>query len=820
MCAICKVDTGSYNLNYGANTCLSCRAFFRRAIQKNRNPQFSCKAGGNCEISEATRRACKACRYDACLRAGMMPDCVMKGTEVQQRFSKYIQRKKGIDKKATTMASLLDARQKGTAKKERRKRQRQGQGGGKGKAGGRQDLLKMAVKEIMGYEQQERPTAMFTALAPSRQVKQEQEPSPSYSTAGKSPSSGSYYSDDVMLSSPSVVSPSNSAPAAEEKPLPQQSQQQQQQQQDAIGVDGDIAVLFDLDLLPKEEPPTPSPTGAVSIDSGHESSRMGDLSSDCSEELPAVLFEEVIHQDEGEEGKEKEEDEEGKDRSERSKERRILDVGETVEKVRLLRQSWARACEENRPSNKTVGDVLGALSTEQKLPASVLEDLRSSYLRVFDAFASKQRSELSGLSQSDRGVLVEKNGQLFVHYIFGQVLGADTIEIQLQWLLQLDAPPSLPPLSMVRAVTLQDLQQNFVDLTSRDQYLSTSFKLASATAPFGFGCGGAAALTFLLNTEGGLEDALAIPKSKVDDLRKLAMDRAEWTKEAYSWAGEKELSEVLAAVLNLYQLSKSNILMVDCQRILSMPELRGIFAAAAAGKEQREEEEWVAKHLVDYDLVFNRISFGPEFVKECAMYSLGVPLSKHFIPQSTRLTAERLKAVMMHHHEFRDLPVAQREAAWEGGVLAGTAVVRAKLEACRCGNEQFDIAFGEQDKKRLAELFATQGHPPRGMCRISVAEWNKAFGLADANTMDRFIKLTRADSPLQELLRMEDGYKLTTLLAIFGLCRQPALESVALKYLRAVKRRLRSAAGEARIKQALCDAEELSHIMDMFARAV
>ena len=45
ICAICSEDTGNYHLNYGASACYSCRAFFRRAIQKDRNPQFICKRG-------------------------------------------------------------------------------------------------------------------------------------------------------------------------------------------------------------------------------------------------------------------------------------------------------------------------------------------------------------------------------------------------------------------------------------------------------------------------------------------------------------------------------------------------------------------------------------------------------------------------------------------------------------------------------------------------------------------------------------------------------------------------------------------------------
>jgi hypothetical protein len=54
ICAICKVDTGNFNMNYGANSCLSCRAFFRRAIQKARSPTFECKKEGKCEVMGKT----------------------------------------------------------------------------------------------------------------------------------------------------------------------------------------------------------------------------------------------------------------------------------------------------------------------------------------------------------------------------------------------------------------------------------------------------------------------------------------------------------------------------------------------------------------------------------------------------------------------------------------------------------------------------------------------------------------------------------------------------------------------------------------------
>ena len=66
-CLVCKAVSETYHLNYGASTCFSCRAFFRRALQNSRNPTFVCKKSGNCVVTEQNRRSCRKCRYELCL---------------------------------------------------------------------------------------------------------------------------------------------------------------------------------------------------------------------------------------------------------------------------------------------------------------------------------------------------------------------------------------------------------------------------------------------------------------------------------------------------------------------------------------------------------------------------------------------------------------------------------------------------------------------------------------------------------------------------------------------------------------------------------
>ena len=95
ICLICGGPAETYHLNYGASTCLSCRAFFRRTVQNDRMDKLVCKGSGMqgvCVITLKTRKRCQKCRFAKCLKVGMQPECVLNEEGKRLRFRKMIKK--------------------------------------------------------------------------------------------------------------------------------------------------------------------------------------------------------------------------------------------------------------------------------------------------------------------------------------------------------------------------------------------------------------------------------------------------------------------------------------------------------------------------------------------------------------------------------------------------------------------------------------------------------------------------------------------------------------------------------------------------------
>jgi len=102
-CKICK-EPAAKHIHYGAVSCFSCRAFFRRSIQNETSETYVCRRNKDCQINIKTRRNCQYCRYRRCLDVGMKPSWVLSPDERERRF------KKSKDKKNSKPVELINCK--------------------------------------------------------------------------------------------------------------------------------------------------------------------------------------------------------------------------------------------------------------------------------------------------------------------------------------------------------------------------------------------------------------------------------------------------------------------------------------------------------------------------------------------------------------------------------------------------------------------------------------------------------------------------------------------------------------------------------------
>lgn len=91
-CSICSAPVESFHLNYGVSSCYSCRAFFRRSVQKHIYPKFVCHFGRRCVLTPYNRSDCRRCRFQKCLDQGMKTTSVLSHGQKMVRFRKHISR--------------------------------------------------------------------------------------------------------------------------------------------------------------------------------------------------------------------------------------------------------------------------------------------------------------------------------------------------------------------------------------------------------------------------------------------------------------------------------------------------------------------------------------------------------------------------------------------------------------------------------------------------------------------------------------------------------------------------------------------------------
>ncbi|KAK7486209.1 hypothetical protein BaRGS_00022532 [Batillaria attramentaria] len=105
VCAVCGDHAMSHN--FGALTCETCKAFFRRNANRQKDIP-SCVFQDKCEINKATRRFCAACRLKKCFAVGMNADLILDDKERTARKRKG--RVKTVTKGSSDIPDVMNTR--------------------------------------------------------------------------------------------------------------------------------------------------------------------------------------------------------------------------------------------------------------------------------------------------------------------------------------------------------------------------------------------------------------------------------------------------------------------------------------------------------------------------------------------------------------------------------------------------------------------------------------------------------------------------------------------------------------------------------------
>ena len=89
LCSICS-DKAT-GLHYGIITCEGCKGFFKRTVQNKR--VYTCVGSGNCEVTKAQRNRCQYCRFQKCLKMGMMLEGKLKIVQIK-RLKKSLKKRR------------------------------------------------------------------------------------------------------------------------------------------------------------------------------------------------------------------------------------------------------------------------------------------------------------------------------------------------------------------------------------------------------------------------------------------------------------------------------------------------------------------------------------------------------------------------------------------------------------------------------------------------------------------------------------------------------------------------------------------------------
>ncbi len=730
-------------VHYGAVSCYSCRAFFRRAHQSAmKSPIFRCKCQQQEQRQETptpeTARAwrrCQKCRYQRCLAAGMRPELVLSQEEKESRFMRYYEKKSNVTTSTDAGASSSNAK-KSTKKKSESCKKAQPQ-------------KKKAISEKS--ETTERPKDPANAGPPGIKIEPELDVKKENKEVREDPKedddehdAATLFIDLPMDDVERIASSSITSPLSKDYVTADFVQDDRLRE-----IIEDLQACENLVSWKKDfREQVRSNFYEPSLESTSRSSMAPPLKIDPNSSHSMELEREFFRCPPSDSG--------------------------LVPSVDLV---WAeglfsRTCTEISMSHLNAAKHFVLFHQFRYLyHKSDFQDVLCMVLEQFDAFVRKLKP-FSALPPEDQEKLLVRNRKLFLMFVLGNYFSANSGFEQLSWILG----PCSKHLQGIDEAGLHFIPfQNFTNsLNIFEQTTGTTSYLLD--------------LSFDLRRSRMRPDqkhliALFFAFYQEQDmlLKRSALVRATFDNimchlTRFSWCpifSHQSLGNILRTTLSMVEIFDVSFTWKVFERSnnIRMPLTF-------------EETQWMQLHLCKFDQAFRSVPLGEDLTREYIMHSYGIPLSQNFFATSNKIFVERFRRILLHYPEYSNLNPLNRHTVWMSGAAKASILFMMLLESSTTGIQQLRLALGELD----TQIWETRYRPYLSETQLRlVSLMNLNFDASKSLKDSIILEYVTTAKRIMDVVRSQNMFKLLILLVLFS-SSQPPIQAVKERYLSLLER--------------------------------
>ncbi|TRY76719.1 hypothetical protein TCAL_07927 [Tigriopus californicus] len=758
-CAVCGITSETFHLNYGASTCFSCRAFFRRAIERSRNPKFVCKKGGTCEVNPVSRKSCRKCRFNKCLSAGMKTDFVLDDSQKKIRFRRLLQKleDQGIESKDMVV-----------------------------KKAGKSSLNRVRLK----YIKKRNETQALNDVELEGHTNEKLAPKTAAATVT---------SATMAFSVPAASAASTASATAISRDEPTSIV-------DILETNSPDGIRPLFQGL-KRSPSTNSETSIIDLGSERGTPLITikeefwmkpepDTLTTLEPESPQILDELLILDE--------------VDLSTAA----LLGFSPSSaisQNFKSFQDNWDKIVSRNPVSFSLVQSVLKFHSSATMHQFNHIPDFSKRFLHNYMEFLQNRLVEFSEmnahfnlLGSRDRRVLLEKNGPLLAAIALGNYFGRmDSGTQQVMWFFLGDYAPTIGALELQLQSFLFTCYS--LQLSQNDDHLSEAFDHMKALGAYGiqFNWIGPLINVLLFNTDARTLNLLENP-CRVVQFHNESIELFQET-----GLNSFQICQLLNTINDVKTCFLAKIYWGD------------IFSDASTSTELHLpstslEDLWIQMDCAKIDSIIRDVSFGEEFMMECVMFNLDVPLSKTFFKTISRLWGYRFLCIMKSCSEFLQLTLLEQNALASMAAVPAFGLIQAKIEHLNSGDDQIKFGCGNNDINLFIEKYKHQIGPGNWKA-MRLRDMNKKQNLFDNACENRMLNLINS---LKQLVMDPTIFKVLLLYVLFSSADMifptgHMVQNVCQRYLMYLTRYVREnyANGEKVLSTGLSDIKVLSDVM-------